>query len=80
MRNNVDAFLPFLTCPPPGPEEVLGPNGEDPGEDDGMMTLVGYERYCKRVESSGEWGGEPEVSLPPDCSVCFFVCRKKGLD
>jgi hypothetical protein len=40
------------------------------------MTLIGYERYCKRVESSGEWGGEPEVS-PHTFGVCPISLKRE---
>ena len=41
----------------------------------GMMTMKGFHRYCKRVRESGEWGGEPEVSLesPPRFLSAFFI-------
>ncbi len=29
--------------------------------DDGIMTPEGYQEYCRRVEESGDWGGEIEV-------------------
>lgn len=54
MRDHVDDFLPFLASV----------DGEDmPGAtDDGLMTPEGFAEYTHRVESTGEWGGEPEVS------------------
>lgn len=60
MREHQDDFLPFLASV----------DGEDmPGAtDDGIMTPEQYKEYCHRVESTAEWGGEPEV--------CYLVaCR-----
>lgn len=53
MRDHQDDFLPFLASV----------DGEDmPGAtDDGLMTPAQFEEYCHRVESTAEWGGEPEV-------------------
>lgn len=51
--------MPFLIGMPPDPND---PDTEGE-EEDGMMTIKGFERYCKRVRESGEWGGEPEVCL-----------------
>lgn len=53
MREHQDDFLPFLASV----------DGEDmPGAtDDGIMTPEQYREYCHRVESTAEWGGEPEV-------------------
>lgn len=41
-------------------------NGEDTAEateHEGVMTEEEYSRYCGNVQNTGEWGGEPEVSL-----------------
>lgn len=53
MREHKDDFLPFLASV----------DGEDmPGAtDDGIMTDGQFTEYCHRVESTAEWGGEPEV-------------------
>lgn len=48
MRANPDEFLPFL---------------ESEKEADGLMGEAEYGRYCDTVEMTGEWGGQPEVSL-----------------
>ncbi|GAA5895277.1 hypothetical protein JCM8208_005960 [Rhodotorula glutinis] len=46
MRAHPDEFLPFL------PSEV------DP---ENMMSPSEFARYCDTVESTAEWGGEPEI-------------------
>jgi hypothetical protein len=53
LVDNADAFMPF----------VASIHGEDMAgaTDDGMMTPEGYREYCKRVEQSGDWGGEIEI-------------------
>ncbi|KAJ9104795.1 hypothetical protein QFC19_003936 [Naganishia cerealis] len=53
LADNADAFMPF----------VASVHGEDMAgaTDDGMMTPEGYREYCKRVEQSGDWGGEIEI-------------------
>ncbi|KAI5454718.1 OTU protein [Naganishia albida] len=53
LVENADAFMPF----------VASIHGEDMAgaTDDGMMTPEGYREYCKRVEQSGDWGGEIEI-------------------
>jgi OTU domain-containing protein 6 len=53
LNDNADAFMPF----------VASIHGEDMAgaTDDGMMTPEGYREYCKRVEQSGDWGGEIEI-------------------
>ncbi|TXT06030.1 hypothetical protein VHUM_03503 [Vanrija humicola] len=53
LRQHQDDFLPFLPSV----------DGEDmPGAtDDGLMTPEMYGEYCHRVESTAEWGGEPEI-------------------
>ncbi|KAJ9127791.1 hypothetical protein QFC24_000074 [Naganishia onofrii] len=53
LAEHADAFLPF----------VASVHGEDMAgaTDDGMMTEDGYREYCKRVEQSGDWGGEIEI-------------------
>lgn len=57
MREHKDDFIAFLPS--------VG--GEDTAEatEDGMMTDAGFEKYCRMVAETGEWGGEPEVSLLP---------------
>jgi OTU domain-containing protein 6 len=55
MRQHADDFMPFLPS-------VAGEDASGAG-DDGMMTEQGFQTYCERVVSSGDWGGEPEVSL-----------------
>jgi OTU domain-containing protein 6 len=54
MRDHKDDFIAFLPS--------VG--GEDTAEatEDGMMTDKGFEKYCRMVAETGEWGGEPEVS------------------
>lgn len=54
MREHEDDFIPFLASV----------DGEDmPGAtDDGVMTETQFKEYTHRVESTAEWGGEPEVS------------------
>jgi len=46
MRSNPDEFIAFL---------------ENDSADDGLMTMPQYEHYCDQVESSAEWGGQPEI-------------------
>lgn len=46
MRRFPDEFLPFL---------------ESAREADGLMGSQEYARYCDTVESTGEWGGHPEI-------------------
>ena len=62
MRDNQDDFLPFLASV----------DGEDmPGAtDDGLMTPDQFKEYCHRVESTAEWGGEPEVSAAESSIQC----------
>jgi OTU domain-containing protein 6 len=36
-----------------------------PSTEDGMMNDKGFEKYCRLVAETGEWGGEPEVSRVP---------------
>jgi OTU domain-containing protein 6 len=60
MREHKDDFIAFL--PSIGGEDTAG------ATDDGMMDDAGFEKYCRMVAETGEWGGEPEVGL----SSCFF--------
>lgn len=45
----------------------------------GLMTMKGYKRYCKRVQESGEWGGEPEVRLSNSPFVLPLLLRLSHL-
>jgi OTU domain-containing protein 6 len=54
LRAHADSFMPFVPS-------VLGEDMEG-ATDDGVMTPEGYNEYCRRVEESGDWGGEIEVS------------------
>jgi len=45
LRENRDEFAPFLTDP-------------DTGE---MLTADGFEAYCKKIEKTTCWGGQPEI-------------------
>ncbi|KAL7419961.1 OTU protein [Cryptotrichosporon argae] len=54
MRAHRDDFLPFLASV--GGEDMPG------ATDDGVMTDTQFGEYCHRVESTGEWGGEPEIT------------------
>ncbi len=54
LRAHADAFMPFVPS-------VLGEDMAG-ATDDGVMTEEGYDEYCRRVEESGDWGGEIEVS------------------
>ena len=54
MRDHKDDFIAFL--PSVGGEDTAA------ATDDGMMTDAGFEKYCRMVAETGEWGGEPEVS------------------
>lgn len=53
MLDHKDDFIAFLPS--------VG--GEDTAEatSDGMMTDKGFQKYCRLVAETGEWGGEPEV-------------------
>ena len=55
MLSHPDDFMPFLPSP----------TGEDSegATEDGLITEKGFHKYCQLVAESGEWGGEPEVSL-----------------
>jgi len=55
MRDHKDDFIAFL--PSIGGEDTAG------ATDDGMMDDAGFEKYCRMVAETGEWGGEPEVGL-----------------
>jgi len=57
MREHKDDFIAFL--PSIGGEDTAG------ATDDGMMDDAGFEKYCRMVAETGEWGGEPEVSPFP---------------
>lgn len=58
MRDHKDDFIAFL--PSPGGEDTADATS------DGMLTDKGFQKYCRLVAETGEWGGEPEVSrLPP---------------
>jgi OTU domain-containing protein 6 len=54
LRAHADSFMPFVPS-------ILGEDMEG-ATDDGLMTPEGYNEYCRRVEESGDWGGEIEVS------------------
>ena len=54
MRDHKDDFIAFL--PSPGGEDTAD------ATDDGMLTDKGFQKYCRLVAETGEWGGEPEVS------------------
>ena len=53
MRDHKDDFIAFL--PSPGGEDTAD------ATDDGMLTDKGFQKYCRLVAETGEWGGEPEV-------------------
>ena len=53
LRANPDSFMPFV--PSIMGEDMAG------AVDEGGSEKV-YAEYCKRVEQSGDWGGEIEVS------------------
>jgi len=55
MREHKDDFIAFL--PSIGGEDTAA------ATEDGMMTDQGFEKYCRTVAETGEWGGEPEVGL-----------------
>jgi hypothetical protein len=55
MREHKDDFIAFL--PSIGGEDTAG------ATDDGMMDDAGFEKYCRMVAETGEWGGEPEVGF-----------------
>jgi len=67
MREHKDDFIAFL--PSIGGEDTAG------ATDDGMMDDAGFEKYCRMVAETGEWGGEPEVSL----FSCFFILLLSSL-
>ncbi|ORY31963.1 hypothetical protein BCR39DRAFT_524815 [Naematelia encephala] len=53
MLAHPDDFMPFLPSI----------NGEDAAgaTDDGLITEKEFKSYCRNVEETGEWGGEPEI-------------------
>jgi len=53
LRAHADSFMPFVPS-------ILGEDMEG-ATDDGLMTPEGYNEYCRRVEESGDWGGEIEI-------------------
>ena len=55
MREHKDDFIAFL--PSIGGEDTAA------ATEDGMMTDQGFEKYCRTVAETGEWGGEPEVRI-----------------
>jgi OTU domain-containing protein 6 len=57
MRDHKDDFIAFLPS--------IGGEDTATATDDGMMTDQGFEKYCRLVAETGEWGGEPEVSQIP---------------
>lgn len=56
MLSNPDEFRFFLPS-------VGGEDTADAMSHDGVMTEKEYGRYCDNVANTGEWGGEPEVSV-----------------
>lgn len=54
MRSNPDEFRFFL--PSVNGEDMAGAT-----EHEGVMTEKEFEKYCSNVETTGEWGGEPEI-------------------
>lgn len=56
MSAHPDEFRFFLPS-------VGGEDTADATTHDGVMTEKEYAKYCHNVEHTGEWGGEPEVSL-----------------
>jgi hypothetical protein len=55
MLAHPDDFMPFI--PSITGEDSAG------ATDDGMMSEKDFKKYCSLVAETGEWGGEPEVSL-----------------
>ncbi|KZT59786.1 cysteine proteinase [Calocera cornea HHB12733] len=53
MRAHPDDFLPFLPS-------VEGEDGQG-ATDDGLMTAQQFERYCGNIDSTAQWGGQPEL-------------------
>lgn len=54
LRANRDDFIAFLPS-------VNGEDTKDATEHDGVMTPAEFNQYCRNVEETGEWGGEPEI-------------------
>ena len=48
-----DDFLPFL--PSPEGEDGYGANSA------GLMSPQQFEQYCKSIQNTAVWGGEPEI-------------------
>src|SRR4051794_24258355 len=69
LRSYADTFMPFVPS-------VLGEDMAG-ATDDGIMTPEGYAEYCRRVEESGDWGGEIEVSLQLGGAVVTILCPSK---
>lgn len=56
MSSHPDEFRFFLPS-------VGGEDTAEATSHDGVMTEQEYAKYCHNVEHTGEWGGEPEVSV-----------------
>jgi hypothetical protein len=55
MRDHQDDFINFI--PSVNGEDTVGAT-----EHEGVITPEDFRTYCKNVEETGEWGGEPEAS------------------
>lgn len=69
LRSYADTFMPFVPS-------VLGEDMAG-ATDDGIMTPEGYAEYCRRVEESGDWGGEIEVSAARGAYSCEYPIPSK---
>lgn len=55
MLAHPDEFRFFLPS-------VGGEDAEGATDHEGVMTEQEYAKYCHNIETTGEWGGEPEVN------------------
>lgn len=56
IYNHKDDFIAFLPS-------INGEDSVGATEHDGIMTDQEFGKYCQLIAESGEWGGEPEVSV-----------------
>lgn len=56
MLKHQDDFIAFL--PGVNGEDMVGATAHD-----GILTEKEFQKYCRNIEETGDWGGEPEVSV-----------------
>eukprot|EP00887_Chlorella_sp_A99_P006748 scaffold3.g6748.t1 len=65
MRSHADAFRPFVL-----PEDASAP--ADGGED-------AFQAYCREVEATAAWGGQPELQALAQALRCHIVVYAAGM-